>query len=90
MFFFVALMFGLRHAGLQGQRVTTAVTWAHRRLGLETEDQQMFNSLNYSDDIGGCEKSEERATLSFNALGSLFIDLGLDESLYPMRTHMPS
>ena len=90
MFFFVALMFGLRHAGLQGQRVTTAVTWAHRRLGLETDDQQMFNSLNYSDDIGGCEKSEERATLSFNALGSLFIDLGLDESLYPMRTHMPS
>ena len=88
MFFFVALMFGLRHAGLQGQRVTTAVTWAHRRLGLETEDQQMFNSLNYSDDIGGCEKSEERATLSFNALGYLFIDLGLDEST--SKAHPPS
>jgi hypothetical protein len=49
MFFFCALMFGLRHAGLQGQKVTTAVTWIHRRLGLETSLEEMFNSLNYSD-----------------------------------------
>ena len=92
MFFFTALMFGLRHAGLQGQRVTTAVTWAHRRLGLETDDQAMFNSLNYSDDIGGGEQLIERATLSFNALGELFLDLGLDESkskAHPPSTSMP-
>ena len=88
MFFFVALMFGLRHAGLQGQRVTTAITWIHRRLGIETDDQQMYNSLNYSDDIGGCEMSLERATMSFNALGSLFTDLGLDEST--SKAHPPS
>ena len=92
MFFFTALMFGLRHAGLQGQRVTTAVTWAHRRLGLETDDQQMYNSLNYSDDIGGGEQTLERATVSFNALGDLLIDLGLDESkskAHPPSTSMP-
>jgi hypothetical protein len=92
MFFFCALMFGLRHAGLQGQKVTTAVTWIHRRLGLETDTQQMFNSLNYSDDIGGCETSLDRATESFNALGSLFKDLGLDESTskaHPPSTSMP-
>ena len=34
-FFFVSLMFGLRHSGLQGQRVTDAVCWVHRNLGLE-------------------------------------------------------
>ena len=36
-FFFCGFMFGLKHAGLQGQRITTAVTWIHNRLGLETD-----------------------------------------------------
>ena len=92
MFFFCALMFGLRHAGLQGQKVTTAVTWIHRRLGLETSIEEMFNSLNYSDDIGGCEKSLSRATESFTALGLLLTDLGLVESVskaHPPSTSMP-
>ena len=34
-FFFVGLMFGLRHSGLNGQRVTDAVSWILRNLGLE-------------------------------------------------------
>ena len=34
-FFFVSLMFGLRHSGLQGQRITDAVTWIHHNLGLD-------------------------------------------------------
>ena len=92
LFFFCALMFGLRHAGLQGQKVTTAVTWVHRRLGLETEAQEQFNSLNYSDDIGGCERTLERAIMAFNALGSLLSDLGLVESkskAHPPSTSMP-
>ena len=92
MFFFCGLMFGLRHAGLQGQKVTTAVTWIHRRLGLDTELQQMFNSLNYSDDIGGCERTLSRATESYQALGSLLSDLGLTESAskaHPPCTSMP-
>ena len=35
LFFFVALMFGLRHSGLQGQKVSSAVSWIHRNKGLE-------------------------------------------------------
>lgn len=92
MFFFCSLMFGLRHAGLQGQRVTSAVTWIHRRLGLDRDPPRMFYSLNYSDDIGGCEKSKERATESFDSLGSLLRDLGLVESTskaHPPSTSMP-
>ena len=92
LFFFVALMFGLRHAGLQGQKVTTAVTWAHRRLGLEAEPPALYNSLNYSDDIGGCETTLERATEAFEKLGNLFADLGLRESTskaHPPSTLMP-
>ena len=68
-FFFCAFMFGLRHAGLQGQRVSSAVTWVHRRLGLETDSETLFNTLNYSDDLGGCESTFERATESYEALG---------------------
>ena len=92
LFFFCSLMFGLKHSGLQGQKVTTAVTWAHRRLGLETDSQTMYRSLNYSDDIGGGETTLERATSSFEALNTLFSDLGLVESkskAHPPSTSMP-
>ena len=34
-FFFTSLMFGLRHSGLQGQKVTDAISWVQRNLGLE-------------------------------------------------------
>ena len=91
-FFFCGFMFGLRHAGFQGQRITSAVTWIHRRLGLETDQEEMFNSLNYSDDIGGCEATEERAIAAFDSLGTLFEELGLRESkskAYPPSTCMP-
>ena len=87
LYFFAGLMFGLRHAGFQGQRITTAISWIHRRLGLETDSQEPFNSINYSDDIGGCEKTLERATQSYNALAELFTDLGLAESL--SKAHEP-
>ena len=88
LFFFVSLMFGLRHSGLQGQKVTSAVTWIHRNLGLETDSETRFNSLNYSDDIGGCESSQQRAEQSFTALGDLLLDLGLRESA--SKAHPPS
>ena len=88
LFFFAALMFGLRHSGLQGQKVTSAVTWIHRNLGLETDCESKFNSLNYSDDIGGCESTCHRATQSFTALGNLLADLGLVES--SSKAHPPS
>ena len=80
-FFFLGLAFGLRHSGLQGQRLTDAVSWIHRRRGLETNVEQMFNVVNYSDDLGGCESSKARANESFEQLGLLFKDLGLDESI---------
>ena len=92
LFFFVGLMFGLRNSGYQGQRVTTAVTWIHQRLGLETEIEELFNSINYSDDIGGCETTEQRAMASSSALAALLVDLGLKESLdkyHPPSTCMP-
>ena len=79
-FFFCGFMFGLKHAGLQGQKVTTAVTWIHNRLGLLTDQEEMFHSINYSDDIGGCEESEERAVTAFMALANLFDELGLREA----------
>ena len=91
-FFFCGFMFGLKHAGFQGQRITNAVTWIHRRLGLETDHQVCYNSLNYSDDIGGCEKTKERAMAAFTSLGNLFTELGLKESeskAFPPSTCMP-
>ena len=88
LFFFTGFMFGLRHAGLQGQRITSAVCWIHQRLGLETSEQQPFNSINYSDDIGGCEKSMDRALQSYMALADLLQNLGLSEST--SKAHAPS
>ena len=88
LFFFTALMFGLRNSGYQAQRLTDAVVWIHQRLGLESRVATMFNSLNYSDDIAGCEASEERAGESSEALHNLLKDLGLEESL--KKYHKPS
>ena len=92
LFFFTGLMFGLRHSGYQGQRVTTAVTWVHQRMGLDTEEETYFKSINYSDDVGGCESTKARAEASSQALSNLLVDLGLKESLdkyHPPSSSMP-
>ena len=91
-FFFLGLMFGLRHSGYQGQRITNAVTWIHRGLGRDQDDEKPYNSLNYSDDIAGVESSEARALASSTALAGLFKELGLKESekkYHPPSTSMP-
>ena len=88
LYFFAGLMFGLKNSGYQAQRLTDAVVWIHQRLGLETSLGHMYRSVNYSDDIAGCEESEERANDSSNALHDLLLDLGLDESL--KKNHKPS
>ena len=80
-FIFVCLAFGLRHSGLNGQRVTDAVSWILRCLGLETDVEKPFNVVNYVDDLGGVEKTLERARHAFNKLGWLLKDLGLAESV---------
>ena len=79
-FFFIGLAFGLRHSGLQGQKITDALSWIHRRLGLETVKEELFNVVNYSDDLGGCEADLPRALESFTLLKTLMDDLGLQES----------
>jgi hypothetical protein len=84
-FFFVALMFGLRHSGLQGQRITDALSWIHRRAGLDTLEAILFNCINYSDDLGGAEKQKSRADDSFTKIGSLLEELGLAESVDKAR-----
>ena len=92
LYFFVGLMFGLQNSGYQGQRLTDAVRWVHRRLGLQTDEEKLFNLLNYVDDFGGCEKSSSRATQSASALQNLLLDLGLEESMekyYSPSTSMP-
>ena len=80
-FFFIALAFGLRHSGLQGQKLTSAVSWVHGQSGLETAEVKLYNCLNYSDDLGGVERLFERSLESFLKLGLLLEDLGLKESL---------
>ena len=79
-FFFLALAFGLRHSGLNGQKVTDALSWILRRLGLESGDGKKFNCCNYVDDLGGVEKAKARAMEAFEALGCLLVELGLEES----------
>ena len=79
-FFFLGLAFGLRHSGLQGQKLTDALAWIHRRRGLDTILEKMYNVVNYSDDLGGCETEKARATESFAQLKWLLEDLGLEES----------
>ena len=79
-FFFVSYMFGLRHAGWAGQAITSAVTWRHRSLGLKYDGEE-FNSLNYSDDLAGCEPGDgDRAMVSFLQMGQLLKELGLEQS----------
>ena len=88
LFFFIKLMFGLRNSGYNAQRLSEAIAWIHQRLGLETDLEALYNSLVYVDDFGGCEKTEEIALQSSQALHNLLEDLGLEESL--KKEHKPS
>ena len=79
-FFSLGLAFGLRHSGLNGQKVTDALSWILRRLGLECGDGHEFCCCNYVDDIGGVESTKARADEAYLKLGWLMEDLGLEES----------
>ena len=78
LYFFISYMFGLRHSGWAGQAITSAVTSIHRRSGMEY-DGENFNSLNYSDDLAGCEAGD-RADVSYQKIGELLAELGLEEA----------
>ena len=77
---FISFVWGCRHAGLNGQRVSNMVSQIHRDRSLLQNDLP-FNILNYSDDYAGAEGSFETATLSFSALSTLLTELGLAESV---------
>ena len=79
-FFFVCLAFGLRHSGLNGQRLTDAVSWILRQFGLETDEEMIYQVCNYVDDLGGVEPTKERAQAAYDTLAWLLEDLGLQES----------
>ena len=79
-FFFTGLAFGLRHSGLNGQKVTDAVTWILRGLGQDSGDGKKYGCCNYVDDIGGVEHTKIRAEEAYQKLGWLLGDLGLEES----------
>ena len=68
-FIFVCLAFGLRHSGLNGQRVTDAVSWVLRGLGMETDNEEPYKVVNYVDDLGGVEATLALAKAAFKALG---------------------
>ena len=80
LFHFTSFVWGCRHAGLNGQRVSNAVSRIHNHLGLSNH-LIPFNILNYSDDYAGAELTLENAMLSFTALSSLLSELGLSESV---------
>ena len=91
LYFFSSFVWGTRHAGLNGQRVSDAVALIHRSIGLNSslissftericDDSSPFYILNYSDDFGGCESDRERAFASFEIFGNLLKFLGISES----------
>ena len=91
LFFFTSFVWGTRHAGLNGQRVSDAIALIHRSIGANSsllstfseqpcEGSSPFNILNYSDDFGGCESEEGRASASFDVFGKLLKSLGISES----------
>lgn len=77
-YFFISYMFGLRHSGLAGQKVTSAVNWRHRQNGLLLYGEE-FNTLNYSDDLAGVEDGD-KADVAFLGMGQLLSELGLKEA----------
>ena len=80
LYLFVSFVWGCRHAGYVGQWLTTAVAYILAKLGVELSDVEFF-VLNYADDFAGAEPTIKRATMSFNALGSLLRDINLIESV---------
>ena len=80
LYLFVSFVWGCRHAGYAGQWLSSAVSFIHANLGLQFTGLAFF-ILNYADDYAGAEPDLERATLSFDMIGQLLSDLGLEESV---------
>ena len=77
-FLFVSYVWGCRHAGYNGQRVSSAVLKILNGIGAQ-KFGEAYNSMVYMDDFAGAEIGE-RAISAFNDLGSLLTELGIIES----------
>ena len=77
---FVSFVWGCRHAGYAGQRVSSAILHILKKKGSALGCSELFNAVVYMDDFAGCE-SGTRATDAFEALGSLLVELGIQESV---------
>ena len=77
-YLFIAFVWGCRHAGYNGQRVSSAVLKVFRDVG-RLKFGEAYNSLVYMDDFGGAELGD-KATVAFNDLGALLTSLGIVES----------
>ena len=76
---FVSFVWGCRHAGFAGQRVSSAILYIFKKIGLVPGCSEQFNAVVYMDDFAGCETGPRAAT-AFDALGSLLTLLGVQES----------
>ena len=79
LFLFISFVWGCRHAGYVGQWFTSAIAFIHANLGLELTGT-IYQCLNYAHDFAGPEDSLERSQISFETLGNLFKELGMQES----------
>ena len=77
-FFFLSFIWGLRNAGFNAQRVSTAILHILRLISLGKHDEA-YNALVYIDDFAGAEHGE-KAWEAFHDLGLLLKDLGVKES----------
>ena len=85
-FLFVAFVWGCRHAGYSGQRVSRAVLKIFKDIGTLKFDEA-YNAMVYMDDFAGAEIGD-RATSAFNDMGTLLAELGIVES--DKKAHAPS
>ena len=76
---FVSYVWGTRHAGYAGQRVSTAILWFLKKMGISV-NKELYNAIVYMDDFAGCEIGA-KATEAFEDLGKLLAELGIEESL---------
>eukprot|EP00092_Neocalanus_flemingeri_P088436 GFUD01111756.1.p1 GENE.GFUD01111756.1~~GFUD01111756.1.p1 ORF type:complete len:224 (-),score=27.77 GFUD01111756.1:333-1004(-) len=76
---FVSFVWGCRHAGYSGQRVSSAILYILRRMGIGPDSPE-YEAVVYMDDFAGCE-SGARATAAFDALGTLLKELGVQEAV---------
>ena len=77
-FFFLSFVWGCRHAGYNAQRVSSAILFILRKIGLK-KFHSAYNAMVYIDDFAGAEIGQ-KAWEAFNDLKLLLVDLGIVES----------